>query len=266
MSDNDKHRDLKKTEAQQLDNFEGYEEGVEGDDRPQGGRVIQGTCLKFTNDYRWLANDQEVSDKLELVVIDVARIVQKWKDQKPVETIFLDPGQKFPDVEEMNEREPRSEWREGPEGNMIGPWQAQHVAYMLNLETMERYTYPTGTIGGRIAVSELVRSVKDRRRFKGTNWYAVVTLDDTFMKTKRGGRQRPDLVIQRFIQLGADQHALSNDDEPRRLIHRDDHNVQRDGAARPMTKGGVQKVQPRSSKPDPCEDADLNDPIDDLLK
>ena len=127
----------------------------------------------------------------------------------------------------MNEREPRSEWREGPEGNMIGPWQAQHVAYMLNLETMERYTYSTGTIGGRIAVSELVRSVGS----PSLQRYELVRRRHSrryLHENQAGWSATPYLVIQRFIQLGADQHALSNDDEPRRLIHRDDHNVQRD--------------------------------------
>jgi hypothetical protein len=50
----------------------------------------------------------------ELVAVDVGRVVQRWQDQQPVETIILQPHQKFPDIEEMNEKVPKEEWVEGP--------------------------------------------------------------------------------------------------------------------------------------------------------
>lgn len=40
-----------------VDNFEGWDDSVEGDDRPQGGGVIQGILVKFTNEAEWITRD-----------------------------------------------------------------------------------------------------------------------------------------------------------------------------------------------------------------
>jgi hypothetical protein len=192
-----------------VDGFEGFEDRREGDER-QGGGVIQGTVAKFTNEATWVTRDEEeLPSDLELIATDIARLVQKWIDQQPVETRILEPGEKFPDIEALNEATPRSEWTEGPNGKPCGPWQAQYVVYLLNPKTMQRYSYATGTVGGSIAVRELRDSVTWMRRLRGANVYAVVTLSDKFMKTRFGGRQRPHFVIVRWITFGGtDAKAL----------------------------------------------------------
>jgi hypothetical protein len=112
------------------DGFAGWEDGVEGDDRPQGAGVIQGTLIKFSNEGQWVTRDgEELPADLELVAVDVARVVQKWQDQQPVETIILEPHRKFPDIEQMNAETPKEEWDEGPDGQLRGPWQSQHILY-----------------------------------------------------------------------------------------------------------------------------------------
>jgi hypothetical protein len=117
-----------------LDGFDGYEDQIEGREQSQGGGIIQGELVKFANDYTWVTRDgEELSPDLELVVVDIKRIVQKWHDGQPVQTIELQPLQKFPDVEKMNADTPRSEWIKGPDGELCGPWQAQHVLYLLTL-------------------------------------------------------------------------------------------------------------------------------------
>ena len=37
-----------------IDNFAGWEDGVEGDDRPQNAGIIQGSLVKFTNEATWI--------------------------------------------------------------------------------------------------------------------------------------------------------------------------------------------------------------------
>src|SRR6516165_7002347 len=108
--------DIVKKEPTNIDNFAGWEDGIEGDDRPQGAGIIQGTLIKFTNEATWVTRDGELPADLELVAVDVKRVVQKWQDQQPVETIILEPHQKFPDIEKMNEETPKEEWVEGPDG------------------------------------------------------------------------------------------------------------------------------------------------------
>jgi hypothetical protein len=132
-------------------------------------------------------------------------VVQKWWDGQPVETIILQPHQKFPDIKAMNATVPKKEWVEGPnKGEMVGPWQAQHILYLLDTNTMDRFTFPTGTTGGRIAIRDLRDKLVWMRRWRGPNVYPVITLADKFMNTKWGGRQRPHFVIKRWVSLGGE--------------------------------------------------------------
>jgi hypothetical protein len=197
--------DIVKKPPNVIDNFAGWDDGIEGDDRPQGAGIIQGTLVKFTNEAMWVTRDgDELPPDLELIAVDVGRVVQRWQDAQPVETIILEPHQLFPDIEEMNEKVPRKEWVEGPDGQPRGPWQAQHVLYLLDPKTMDKYTFPTGTTGGRIGIRELRDKLMSMRRLRGPNVYPVVTLADKFMNTKFGGRQRPHFVIVRWVRLGGE--------------------------------------------------------------
>jgi hypothetical protein len=153
----------------------------------------------------WVINDgDELPGDLELVVVDIARVVQKWRDHQPVETRILAPGEKFPDIKKLNEETPKSEWVEGPDQQLRGPWQSQHVVYLLNPATMDKYSWPTGTVGGSICVRDIVDKTNWMRSFRGSRVYPVVTLSDKFMNTRFGGRQRPDLIVKRWITLGGE--------------------------------------------------------------
>ena len=192
-----------KDPSRQLDGFETYEDAIEsGGEQQSTNQVIKGTMFKFTNEMWVTREGEEISAHLELVAVDVRRIVQKWKDQVPVETIRLEPGQKFPDIEKLNAETPEQDWIEGPDGKPRGPWQAQYIVYLLNPATMDEFCFPTGTIGGRICVCDLVKRTRWMRRFSGANVLPVVTLSVTFMNTRYGGRQRPHLLIKRWITLG----------------------------------------------------------------
>jgi hypothetical protein len=173
----------------------------------QQSRVIVGEKLSFSNEGTWVdPNENEFPSTRELVVTDLARVLQKWVDQKPAETIFLTSAD-HPDVEALNERCPKSEWSEDMGGKLRGPYQIQSLVYAVDLETMARFTYPTGTVGGNIAINDLREAVKMMRRFRGPGVYPVVTLGAKFMKTKFGGRQRPHFVIKRWFTFGPDGGA-----------------------------------------------------------
>ena len=196
---------LMKTEAAVVDGFAGYEADTEGHDRPQGAGLIQGTLVKFTNEATWVTrDDDEIGGDLELIAVDVQRVVQKWEDGKPVETRILEPGEKFPDIEALNAEVPQSEWVAGPDNKLRGPWQAQHILYLLDPATMEKYTVATGTVGGRIAVSDLRDKIVWMRKTRGPSIYPVVVLSDKHMNTRFGGRQRPHFGIVRWVRLGGE--------------------------------------------------------------
>ena len=85
---------LKKV-SPEIDGFDAFEDRVEGDERAEGGGVIRGSLVKFTNEALWELRDGEEMPAVELVVADIARIVQQWKDGLPIETRILGPGQRF---------------------------------------------------------------------------------------------------------------------------------------------------------------------------
>jgi hypothetical protein len=232
MSDEMKNAKLPTAaDAPRLDGFEGYEDAVEGGEEQTSGRVIQGMLVKFTNESTWVDSaGEELPANLELIVIDVGRIVQKWSDGVPVETIILAPGQKFPDIKALNAEVPKEEWEEGPDGTPRGPWQSQHLCYLLNEQDMTRYTWPTGTVGGAICIRDLVDRTKWMRRFRGQNVFPIVSLADVFMNTRFGGRQRPHFNIVKWVTFDGGGNVLPAPDQPK------------------LTNQGAQEVKPPSAK------------------
>jgi hypothetical protein len=188
-----------------LDGFEGFNDAVEGVDS-QTNRVIQGQIVKFTNEATWVTRDgEELPGTVELIAFNVIRVVQKWGDGQPIETRVLEPGEKFPNLEELNANVPQTEWRDGPDGKLHGPWQAQYLVYLFNPDTDERFTYATGTIGGGIAVRDLVDRVSWKRSLRGEQVYAVVSPSAAPMITRYGTRRRPHFVIKRWVGLSSDR-------------------------------------------------------------
>ncbi|PWT77741.1 MAG: hypothetical protein C5B58_16330 [Acidobacteria bacterium] len=192
--------EIAKTQSKAIDGFDAFEDGVEGEEERGSS---QNPFVKFTNDASYVLKDgTELSPQLELLVTDIGREVVKFGDGEVLDRIVLEPGQKFPNVEKLNEETPKSEWRKGPSGELRGPWQAQHLVHLLNMATMEQYTFATSTIGGHIAVRDLVDKTRWMRKFRGENVFPVVTLADTFMHTRFGGRQRPHFLIKRWVTFG----------------------------------------------------------------
>ena len=182
---------------------DGFEDAGAGDD-PSANRIIQGELIKFTNTATWVTRiGEELSGTLEFVAVDVIRVVQRWQDGRPIETRVLQPGKKFPNLEELNATVPRSEWREGPDGKLRGPWEAQYLVYLHNPETAERFTYATGTIGGGIAVRDLICRVIWKRKFCGEQVFAVVSLSAVPWKTRHGTRLRPHFEVKRWEGLSS---------------------------------------------------------------
>jgi hypothetical protein len=196
-----------KAEAQQLDGFDAFSDEVEGGEER---RPHQGAFLKFTNEGEWTANGEPMSTTREFVVVDIDRCEVKWgiDDGPPLERVFLAPGQRFHDIDKLNAETPRNEWRKGPDGQLRGPWQSQHIARLLDPKTMDRFSFPTSTVGGAICIRDLVDRTKWMRKFRGEPVYPLVTLADTFMNTRYGGRQRPHFEIVRFVTFGGPGEAL----------------------------------------------------------
>jgi hypothetical protein len=181
---------------QALDNFGDFDDSVEGDNNRAGGLLV-GTRLKFTNEATWETDGDDYTDHI-LLASNIRRMEIKWGENGPIreETRELKPGQKFRDLEALNALCPKSEWREDFNGQLVGPWQRQFVLELANLETMERFSWPTSTVGGSICCRELADRINMKRRLeKRVDLWPLVKLSHCFMKTRFKGRERPDCKI-----------------------------------------------------------------------
>ena len=193
---------------------DGFDDADEGQ---QSARVIQGAKIAFSNDGKWVnAEDEVLPAELEVVAVKIGRVLQKWIAQLPVdgETRFLEPRE-HPDIEALNAACPQSEWSPDLNGKPRGPFQLQNVVYLVDMATMQKFTYPTGTVGGGICVHELKDAVQLMRQFRGPGVYPVVSLANTFMNTRFGGRQRPQFKILRWISFGPGGRCF----RPRHRLH-----------------------------------------------
>jgi hypothetical protein len=177
--------------------------------------VIQGTKLKFI-DPRWLIDGRDVTGML-LTVIGVRNVVNKWSpDNKPLVTNILPAGEKFPNFEALNAKEPQSAWRMAF-GQLKGPWEGQHCLYLID-EHFGRYTWPSpiSTIGSSIAVEEIVGHIKKIRKFRGLNVFVVVELGHVHFRNQyKADRERPFLKVIRTVELGANRpEELPAPDKP----------------------------------------------------
>jgi hypothetical protein len=168
-----------------------------------GDRLIKGTKIKFTTDAVWMAGDDAIDKDREFLAIRAIKAVQKWLGGRPVETQILQMDEKpVPKTEALNNAAPREEWRD-KFGKSVGPWEWCYAVYFLDPVTMQIFTWTTNTVGGGQAVRELRESVGMARRMHGDNVYPRVRLTDTFMPTNYGGRQRPQLGIVSYEEIGA---------------------------------------------------------------
>jgi hypothetical protein len=162
------------------------------------GRVVQGTLIKCVDGHWSTKSDVDLPEKL--LAVGVIDIYQRWAKNRPVDVITAQPGQKLPDVDELNAEIPEEEWEAGPDGNKKPPWQFQHVVYLVDAATAAKYTFASGTIGARIAVNNLRDQVATMRMLRG-NVTPVVALGDAPMPTKFGTKVRPAFDIVGCTQL-----------------------------------------------------------------
>jgi hypothetical protein len=114
---NDGDERLPSTTGETNDGFAGYTDDIAG-----SSRIIQGDVLKFGNDGVWSnrSADEPFGPERELVMVEIARVSQKWLNSTPVETRFVPPGEPMPDIDGLNAACPRAEWSKDLNGNPRG--------------------------------------------------------------------------------------------------------------------------------------------------
>ena len=163
-------------------------------------RVVVENLIKYTSDNGWTESGLSVESNKKLAAVSVNKLLQRWHEGRVVQTIAQKP---LPDLDEMNAAIPQSEWEEGPDGKRRPPWQLAHIVYLLDIETCEKLTFVSATVGAAIAVSALQDRVAWMRKLRGADVVPHVELSFKPMSTRFGMRKRPDFKIVGWLDLKA---------------------------------------------------------------
>lgn len=179
-----------------------YEENTDDGYTPveTSDRTVVGNLIKYTSDNGWTESGLPVESNKKLAAVAVNKVLQRWQEERVIETIAQKP---LPDTDEMNAAIPHSEWEEGPDGKPRPPWQLAHVVYLLDIETCEKITFVSASIGAKIAVRALQDRVAWMRKLRGADVVPQVELSFKPMSTRFGMRKRPDFKIVRWLNLKA---------------------------------------------------------------
>lgn len=169
-------------------------------DEARGNRIIVGAIESF-KDNEWSTGGLPADPNRKLVAVGALHFLQRWSEQRVVETITARP---LPDVDDLNGAIPRKHWELDLNGNPRPPWQHAHALYLLDLGSAERTTYVSATIGGAIAVSRLKDRVAWMRKLRN-NPHIVPQVEPTSapMNTRFGPRKRPEFRIPGWFDFGA---------------------------------------------------------------
>jgi hypothetical protein len=180
----------------------------------QGGRIH----CDVTKSPSWLAQPGSVpvDTTRERLVMTSRTANRRWEDDRVVEEIVKVKGEPFPSADTLNEAIPKARWRDGPNG-LQGPWQLTMFVMMLDVQSGERCTFVTTSIGGRIAVTELRDDIAWMRRLRGADVAPVVLLDLKPFPTRYGVKSRPWLRPTRWVVLGGGELATLPEPTPKLL-------------------------------------------------
>jgi hypothetical protein len=238
------------------------EPGSDGFYDTDDGRLIRGAIKKCdtTQQTPWRSWDGG-PDVATYLVAKTLSAVQRWQNQKPIETVVETPEKPLPrrtheldELDEWNAAVPRREWEIGPDGKPRGPWQRAHFAYLVNPETFEQFTVVGGSIGMEIAIRELRKQTAFKRRLSHTSAFPLVRLETRPFKTAYGLKSRPHFEIV----------GWANDNEPAaQLEHKQpaqlEHEAEKAPAEPPPAK---RATRPHKAEPPPWSDNVDEQPLD----
>ena len=172
---------------------------------PNGGgglrqRLLRGTLLKWNevDGYRDRDGVQPVEGPYLLWGMEQG--YQRWKDRTVVEEIIDKP---LPDLEQLNEAIPKSEWEPGLDGHPRPPYSHQYCVYLLDPNDGQFFTLMNSTVGMKMLWESLAERWEVMRHLRGADVIAVVNLATRPFRTAKWGiKYRPDLKILEWRKPG----------------------------------------------------------------
>jgi hypothetical protein len=157
-------------------------------------RIIQGQIIKMIDGRNTVDGEPFPADK-KLIALGTKIAAQRWKDQRPAETIVQKPGGPPIDIDELNAGVPKDQWEAGLNNQPCPPWQLNYVLYLLDPDDGSTFTVLNSTAGMRIAFEHLTDRIKYMRALRGASVVPVIPLGSKVMKTRFGTKMRPEFRV-----------------------------------------------------------------------
>jgi hypothetical protein len=141
-------------------------------------------------------------------------IIQRWQDQRVIETICSKP---LPNSDLLSEAVPRNKWELDLNGKPRPPYEKAFVVYFLDLDSAERSTFINSTVGSAIAVSTLKDKVYWMRKMRGAGVVPQVEFTWAPMGTRFGIKKRPDFKVLNWVDFTPGGSTLPPASGPKQL-------------------------------------------------
>ena len=163
-------------------------------------RLLQGTKIKCV-DGVWSAGDVPLPEVL--LVSGYARGLQCWQDGELFDELD-ERDEPLPEVDELNKKISRNEWRIGLNGQPEPPWRIVYVVYLTDMETAELYTWINSGYFVMIAYEQLTDRIERLTRLRGNYVTEIVKLGRRSEKVKKLNitKQRPHFDHVEWRDLG----------------------------------------------------------------
>jgi hypothetical protein len=148
---------------------------------------LRGTTAKWDKKNGWHDTDG-LPLPSQMLVISTDTLLIRWHPER--EEIRDKP---LPSAAMLNSAIPRSEWREGLNGEPEPPWKLNYEIRMIDPASGKLYTYCNSTFGARLCFERLNEQVFITRTLRGNRVLPLVKLDKRPMPTQRGMQSRPHL-------------------------------------------------------------------------
>jgi hypothetical protein len=123
-------------------------------------------------------------EHLRLLVVFMTKLNQEWsEDNMPVTTVLPDVDGKLPSIGPLNDAIPKKKWRQGMNGELVGPWVRQYLVRLIDLSTYASYTYVNSTIGAMKEYEELADKIDLAHQIRG-KVHPLVELAEASFPTK----------------------------------------------------------------------------------
>jgi hypothetical protein len=162
-------------------------------------RLIRGDLIKIVDGRASIRDGTPVPDVL--LVAGIFKAAQRWQAHALVDVRVETPETPLPDVDDLNNAVPSTEWEIGLDGAPTPPWRAVWGLYFIDPKDASPFTWLAGSIGGRIAHERINERIAAMKMFRGQNVAPIVKVTNRSMKTKFGTRLRPEFEIVRWVEL-----------------------------------------------------------------